>query len=201
MVQKTAEDRALDKIMTVFDGPSVEALERRVRVLFNLAKDCKNGAIIELGTYHGYGAFALAYGIKEGHRDEGVFTVDDYIERKGWAGEPYGESDFSVFNEKRSRLDLRTAIAHIRKDAIEAAELFEDGEVGLLYIDTGQIEVLPKIFDAWKDKVMDCGIVAFRDTLNRALECDKIASKAILSGKFSYLESPDLYFILLKRVA
>lgn len=198
MVQKTAQDRALEKIMTVFDGPSVEALERRVRVLFNLAKDCKKGDIVELGTYHGYGAFALAYGAREGGRDE-IFTIDDYIERKGWAGEPYGVEDFSKFNENRSKLDLRMAVAHVRKDVLEAAELFEDGEIGLLYIDTG-LQVA-EIFDAWKDRVGDCGIVAFRDTLNRALGCDKISSKAILSGKFSYLESPDPYFILLKRVS
>jgi len=49
------------------------------------------------------------------------------------------------------------------------------GEVGLLYIDTGVTKELPIIFDAWKDKLCEDGIVAFRDTLTRSLGCDKIA--------------------------
>lgn len=201
--EPSGEDRAIEKIMTVFDGPSVDALTRRVLVLYNLAKDCKKGEIVELGTYHGYGAFALAYGIREPFTPahDYIFTVDDYTEKHGWAGEPYGQADFSIFMDKRRKLRLQADVVWIGKDAVEAAEFFDDGEVGLLYIDTGVIEELPKIFNAWKDKICDGGIVAFRDTLTRSLGCDKIAANAVLDGKFAIVDSPDQYFILLRRVA
>ena len=189
--------------MTVFDGPSVDALTRRVRVLYNLAKDCKKGEIVELGTHHGYGAFALAYGIREPLTPvhDYIFTVDDYTEKKGWAGEPYGQADFSIFVDKRRRLKLQPDVVWIGRTAIEAADAFDKGEVGLLYIDTGVVKELPDIFNAWADKMCNGGIVAFRDTLTRSLGCDKIAANAVLSGKFMMIESPDQYFILLRREA
>lgn len=198
----TAE-RAVEKILTVFDGPSVEALTRRVHVLYNLAKDHRKGEIVELGTHHGYGAFALTYGAMSSVPSNHVpiYTVDDYAEKTGWAGEHYGVEDYSIFRDKRRKLGIAGKITHLLMEAINASTMFNESEVGLLYIDTGQKEILPKIFEAWEDKVCDCGIVAFRDTLNRALGCDKIAANAVLSGKFSMIESPDEYFILLKRVA
>lgn len=194
------EDEALANIKEVFDGTPPDALDRRVRVLYNLAKNCKKGEIVELGTYLGYGSFALAYGAMSCSpvTHPQIYTVDDYREKKGWSGELYAATDYPRFRDKRRALHLSSKVVLITMDAVDAAGNFENGEIGLLYIDTGLN--VREIFDAWKDKVAPDGIVAFRDTLTRNLKCDAIAADAISSGKFFYIDSPDNYFILIRRV-
>lgn len=192
---KTA-DEAIQKILTIWEGPSQEALERRVRVLFDIARARSVGRVVELGTYHGYGAIALAYGAWP----RMIATVDDYTEKTGWAGEHYGPEDKKVFLLNLRSLDLQSHIIRINADAIESANYFYDNAVSILYIDIGVKDSIPSALKAWTPKMVDGGIVAFRDTLNRALGCDKVAEAAVKSGEFVDMPSPDDFFILIERI-
>ena len=112
-----------------------QAITRRVEVLYNLAKKAKDGVIVELGTYWGYGGIALAFGSQDGDKIQ-IYTIDDYTEKRGWASEQYGPYDRDVFYRNRRKSGLEEKIIHIQQEALEVAASWGCGPIALLYIDT-----------------------------------------------------------------
>ena len=106
---------------------------KRCEALYKLAKAAKGGVIVELGTYHGAGAVALAFGARAGHRMP-VYTVDDYIERAGWVGEKYYPQDRERFFDCVAHAGVEVEL--IQKNATEAGEGWSD-PVSLLSWDLG----------------------------------------------------------------
>lgn len=197
-------EEAVEKIDKVFKGPAREPYTFRVCELFNAAKQIERGVIVELGTHHGYGAFALAYGAMSGS-GVAVITIDDYAHRHGWAGESYDMNDYKVFMQNMNALGFSFGdIVHIRQDITFMGEIWQgsayDGEVSLLYIDTGTSkEHVQEITDVWKQNVAVGGIMMYRDTTNRVLGTDKICSTLIKEGDWS-LVSSNKYFTNIMRV-
>jgi len=202
-----------DVILDIFTGPSVEALNRRVVMLYNLAKNVEKGVIVELGTHHGYGAIALAFGTRAGH-NRPVYTVDDYVGRKDWIRTKYPPSDYNTFQNNIAATGT-TEIIHIKKSAFDAgAEWCTDAylnkhnvgpahfvyKVGLLYIDTGNAETTKYDFWAWAPHIMKGGIVAMRDTNARNVGTDIVAKQAVKTGQFGELDSPDAWFVILEKI-
>lgn len=190
-------DETLELIKTVFTGPSIQALDRRVRVLFALAKNTTNGCIVELGTHHGYGSAALYFGSQSG-MGVPVYTIDDYTKKQGWSGEKYSPDDMAICDENLKKIGAGPI--RIIKTAEEAAYQFIEDTVGLLYVDTGMKGSTATAAQEWYTALRVGGIVAYRDTMGRNLGADKAVVVAINSGNFRSLASPDPYFLLIEKV-
>lgn len=201
----TTADQAIEKIDTVFKGPAREPYEYRVRDLFNLAKHVERGVIVELGTHHGYGAFALAYGSAAGHGVP-VITIDDYNNHVGWAGEKYNLDDYKIFQQNINALGFDFGdIVLIRQDAVFMGEIWKesayDNDIGLLYIDTGvSKEHIQEIVNVWKSNISIGGIMLFRDTTTRSLGTDAICKQLIGTGIWKFVLS-NKYFTGIARVS
>lgn len=192
-------EQALEKIKTVFTGPAVEPLESRVKTLFMLAKQTEDGAIVELGTHHGYGAFALTYGSQAGYKVD-VVTVDEYTNKKGWAGEQYSSGDEKIFADNRQKLGFEEHPLLIKYDALQLADYWPGYlPVSLLYIDTGQSQkLISDITYAWLKHVAINGVIAFRDTTRRELGTNKITAQLISTGCYKHFYS-DKYFVCVRK--
>lgn len=188
-------DELLEDLREIFEGPSWDAVERRARVLYSYAKVQKEGVIVELGTYLGFGAFSLAYGAMDGNKLR-VYTVDDYIERTGWAGEVYKPEYQDKFysNWRKLRYYKQLDLHHVALSAEEASKTMRG--VGLLFVDISpSIDIVP----LWQDAVMQGGYILFRDTLTRSLGYDKQVKAAVATGLWKEAVEPDPYFMLIEK--
>lgn len=152
----------------------------KLLTLYDLAKevDPSVGAIVELGTFLGYGAIALWYGSFAGKKTS-VFTVDAYVDRQGWANEPYGPNDQSRAIENFHR----ASIVHPRNfdgqtpffgavvdDALRAADKWYQ-PISLFFWDLGANNAIEQSLEAWNRWFTQGTIIALHDTNDGRLGC------------------------------
>lgn len=167
----------------------------KLRALYDLARDCQNGAIVELGTYHGLGTIALCLGVRDGMGDGiQVYTVDNYIHRYGWAGEEYRPSDKAFFDKRMRDLGLHPTL--IMKSARDA-EIGWTEPVCLLFWDTGTFGNMMGDILAWEKHVMDGGKIYIHDTYDRLL--GSIAVIERLSGNYKVIRNDSDVLLLEKN--
>lgn len=142
--------------------------------LEDLASQVTEGVIVELGTYLGYGAIALCTGA-----NVPVYTVDDYQNRKGWAGEVYCPLDKKVFKsncvlakfypillEYDVRWLARNWGQQIKGDPIN----LHSKDISLLVWDLGIPARLCEDFEAWQPHIT--GKFVVHDTDDNRLGSD-----------------------------
>lgn len=148
--------------------------------LFNLASEVENGCIVELGTFHGAGTIVLARGARAGYGAP-VYTIDDYIEKRGWIGEPYGPKDKAVF-----RKNIREAGVHvtlIQKDHHEAARFWNE-PIGYLGWDSGSKKTFWKDWLEWSKHILVGGVAVIRDTAHGDLGATIRIPEICATGEF-----------------
>ncbi len=131
--------------------------------LEDLASEVKEGVIVELGTYLGYGAIALCTGASVP-----VYTVDDYQNRKGWAGEVYYPIDKGAFIRNCATANIIPIL--LERDARFAADNWHTDNVSLLVWDLGIPARLCEDFEAWQPYITDKFVI--HDTDDNRLGSD-----------------------------
>jgi predicted O-methyltransferase YrrM len=133
--------------------------EYLAKTLIALAEQVPEGScIVELGTYHGKGTIALAKGAPEGVE---VIAVDDYTEKKGWIGEPYGPEDAQVFYENIKNAGVHVTLSRMNFD--DAATMW-NRSIGLLYWDPGIPKRFMNDFVNWSPFIIPGGVFIAKDT-------------------------------------
>lgn len=116
-----------------------------------------SGNIVELGAYRGMGTAALCLGAKPGVK---VYTVDDYNERTGWAGEHYDYSNYAYFRRNIEALGINPVLI---KNSIEYARTIIKVVLNLVVFDLG-LPVVVSVFKMWQDNIVPGGLFAVHDT-------------------------------------
>jgi predicted O-methyltransferase YrrM len=160
--------------------------------LYQLAATVKQGVIVEIGTYHGNGAIALASGAV----GRTVYTIDDYADYVGWIGEHYGAADRVIMQEHLRQVNL--PIEWIDSSS-ERAALKWDKPIGLLYWDIGGAEPLRADFERWGRHVMSGGLFVIHDTLDRKFESDVIIRRAMTGGLWEAGPQLPMLYCLVKK--
>ena len=142
----------------------------------------EGSCIVELGTYHGKGTIALAKGASKGVE---VITVDDYKEKKGWIGEPYGPSDALVFFENIFKEGIHVTL---KRMSIEDAVKLWTRPIGLLYWDIGVSGSFDTDFSDWSPFIIPGGVFIAKDTPSNHLGTFPVIDQAISEGweRFNY---------------
>lgn len=137
----------------------------KVKMLFNLAYNCQTGAIVELGTYHGLGTAALCIGAEMSATGLQVYTVDDFIDRTGWAGEQYRPDDCEIFKRHMKNLELSPILLRI---TAQEAGLAWKLPIGILFWDCGGKNGETMIDDVmlWEKHILDGGHLYLHDTVD-----------------------------------
>lgn len=168
-------------------------------IFYSYAKEAEGGCIVELGTYRGRGAIIFALGTRDGNKLK-VYTIDDYVERKGWIGEPYGPDDKDTFFENVKAVGLEDDITLLQMDVLEAAhafrELWEEG-ISLVLWDVG-VSRIGIDFYAWKDYVVPGGVFLMKDAQDYKLGTDKIIEEAETTGEWEITRHQNLITALRK---
>jgi len=141
-----------------------KARAKKFQTFASLARAAPAGTIVELGTYRGLGAFALWWGSdKYIHR---VYTIDDFLKRKGWANEEYVADNLKI---ARSNLRFLRADVTIRQgDARKMAKKWPD-LVSLIVWDLGVMARVVADLYGWRERVLPGGFLAMHDTFDQQL--------------------------------
>lgn len=124
---------------------------KKYMVLYELAKEARDGCIVELGAWHGGGATALRFGTCAGHNVP-VYTVDDHIKR----GPFYGPHDKKRFFECIKTAGVKVTLI---SKAVEVACKDWEHPVALLFWDVGDTG-LWRDFYSWKRHIVPGGVFA-----------------------------------------
>lgn len=143
-------------------APRVE----KVKTLFRLAYNCQQGSIVELGTYHGIGTAALCIGAELSATGLQVYTVDDFIDRKGWIGENYVPDDYDIFRNHMKNLELSPIL--IKLSARDAGTSWKM-PIGVLFWDCGVVGQMTDDIMLWEKHVLQGGHIYLHDTVDRVL--------------------------------
>lgn len=169
---------AIELLELLYEMPAPR--REKCETLFRLA--CRStGYIVELGTYWGTGFIALNLGADEG---QGVWTVDDYAPKKGWAGEKYGPEDKELFY---FYCDKASVDPHLLEKSFEDAANFWNVPIGLLFWDGGQYS-LNETMAHWEPLISEGGILALHDTYSNLFKANEYMNNMVNSGKYCQYE-------------
>ena len=146
--------------------------------LTKLASKVTEGCIVELGSYHGKGARALAC-----EAQVQIYSIDDYEEKRGWINERYGPEDEEIFWETVGELE----VLQLRMTFDEAIEIWEK-PIGLLYWDSGMTNTFAHDFNLWSQHIVVGGIFIAKDTPSDHLGTFGILDMAIKSRDWLQLD-------------
>jgi len=162
------------------------SLMKKCEVLYDLAKNADGGRILELGTYHGCGAISLAFGARAGNGMP-VYTIDDHVKRKGWAGEDYYPQDKARFFDCVMNAGVDVTLISMNVD--EAFPKW-DQPIALLFWDLGMKNRLREDLHAWGRLVVPGGIFAIREGGDRKglrqLGSESVMADAVKSGTWFF---------------
>lgn len=155
--------RLLDKLKA-FGLPGMVVTDE-LQLLAGYAAEVKNAAIVEVGSYLGRSAAAMAEMAREGVK---VYAVDPY--ERYTVNDPQGKPftyqsvNRMVFIGNIDRLGFGDVVQQVQKYGVDAAEGWSGGPVGMLFIDARHdYESVSADFSAWDPHVMEGGYVAFHD--------------------------------------
>lgn len=131
--------------------PETQVTERELGVLVRHARDA--GVIVELGTFEGRTAIALAKATQGS-----VYSIDPFV--AGRLGIAYGEIIARAARRRAGARNLR----YLKMRSHEAAPRFSDA-VDMIFIDADHsYEAIRRDWADWTPKVRDGGIVALHDS-------------------------------------
>lgn len=149
-------------------------------MLAKLAQDVPRGdSIVEIGTYRGRSAVALALGARvNGNR---VYAVDPHTDFRGVRRGHFGPEDMSALYANLSKAGVGETVAVVCLPSLAAAEGWANRNIGLLWIDGDhRYESVRADFDAWMPFTTGQCVVAFHDVKIPGVE--RLLDEVLRSG-------------------
>jgi predicted O-methyltransferase YrrM len=154
------------------------------RLLYELARGVRQGAIVEVGSYRGRSTVALGLGSLDGHRAP-VFAIDPHEEFTGVLGGRFGPEDRAAFY----RAMLETGCDRVVRLVNLASEVVASGfdrKVALLFVDGDhRDEAVRRDFHAWLPHLESGAFVAFDDSLDPKLGPARLIGHLVATGLFA----------------
>lgn len=140
--------------------------EAFLRRLYTLARSVVEGEIVELGSYIGRSAIALAW-----DATEPIYSIDDYSDHVDWSGKSYGAENLSSYRQNTKAAQVSTVL--IKSDVRQAAVMW-DKPIGLLVWDVSEAGRLFEDWRSWRNHIVIGGAALLRDTFDRRLGSDEV---------------------------
>ena len=141
------------------DWPAIRVA--KCQALYETAAKVSVGCIVELGSFVGLGATALALGSRDGHHVP-VYTIDDRKYKHGWAGEPYSPADLKRFADNLTLASVQDMITSIVGESVDVAASWSH-PVSLLFWDLGLRDRVSIDFEVWERHLLPGGLFLIKD--------------------------------------
>lgn len=139
--------------------PGASILDAEGRLLYKLASKCKQGVIVEIGSWKGRSTIWLAKGARAK-----VYAIDPH---EGTRTHKYGgcENTYDEFIKNMERAGVSDMVVPVVKTSEEAVKDW-DKPVGLIFIDgEHSCEAVKFDFDNWVPHLVEGGVIALHDTI------------------------------------
>lgn len=154
----TAADRFARVMRTARGGITPE----EGHALADAARAVRRGVIVEIGSFRGKSAVALAHGVAD--TDRPVYCIDPHEPFTGVLGGRFGPEDRAAFYRSMLETGAYRQVRLINLPAAQVAEGWHE-PIGLLFIDGDhRYEAVREDFERWYPHVLAGGVIAFDDT-------------------------------------
>lgn len=163
-----------------------------VSFLMDLAQAAPDGAIVEIGSYRGKSAIALATGasLRAGTRPT-VYSIEPHADFVGVYGGRFGPIDRAAYYQAMLDSGCAEHVALVNLPSVSASKAW-DLPIGLLFVDGDhRLEGVKNDAEAWLPFVVVGGIVAFDDALDPTIGPYHIVAELLQTGRFEHLGATD----------
>jgi len=188
LLQKLMRDSSFDSVLhgdleTHFNQTEGMINLAEASLLYDLAKTCREGCILEVGSYRGRSAVALGRGSLDGHNVP-VYAIEPHEEFIGLLGGKFGSPDRAAFYTAM----LGTSCYHSVRLVNLSSEIVAPGwkqKIGLLFIDGDHSYAgVKRDFDCWSPHLTPDALVAFDDSTDPAVGPRQLIDELLQSGQF-----------------
>lgn len=160
-------------------------------LLFQLARECHEGCIVEIGSYRGRSAVALALGT-QGGANLPVYAIEPHEKFTGVLGGQFGPEDRGAFYRHMLSTGTYRTVRLVNLTSRIVAPGWEL-PVGLLWIDGDhRYEGVRSDFDLWEPHLTEHATVAFDDAANRDIGPYRVIQELIASGEYRMVQDGKL---------
>ena len=157
-----------------------------VEFLSRLAESVTDGVIVEIGSYRGKSAAALALGSSRG-AGQAVYAVDPHEVFSGPLGGSFGDADRAGFYEAMLATGAYRLVRPVNLASLETAACWRR-PVALLFIDGDhRYEAVQSDIDAWRPHLLANAVVAFDDVNHPELGPRRVADQLLSTREFSLI--------------
>ncbi len=133
--------------------------------LSELAAGVREGdTIVEIGSYRGRSAVALASGLRRDSKIR-IFAIDPHEEFRGVCGGEFGPADQAALYRNLGRAGVGRTVAVVSLPSTQAASAWPRPDIGLLWLDGDHsYAAVTGDFGAWRPHLATGCVVAFHDS-------------------------------------
>jgi predicted O-methyltransferase YrrM len=190
---------------STFDGRELDEFEGMIspaeaELLHRFAAGLGAGCIVEIGSWRGKSAIALARGAaqKPLHQRPMVYCVEPHSSFKGVYGGVFGPTDRAAFYEVMLRSGCSESVALVNLPSVSAAQAWPH-PIGFLFIDGDHTEgAVADDVAAWERHVVDGGFIAFDDALDAEIGPSRVIARLLQSGRYRTAETAGKIVVLHK---
>ncbi len=189
ILQKITRDGSFDSIShnsdlkTYIDQTEGMINLAEATLLYEMAKACQDGCIVEVGSYRGRSAVALGRGSLDGHKAP-VYAIEPHEAFTGEMGGKFGPPDRGAFYKAM----LDTSCYHTVRLVNLSSEIVSVGwnkKIGLLFIDGDHSYAgVKRDFACWRPHLTQNALIAFDDSTNPEIGPWRLIDELIQSGQF-----------------
>ncbi|WP_169980196.1 class I SAM-dependent methyltransferase [Tautonia rosea] len=186
--QPTDSADEFDAWMSALQGgitPEEGALLRR------LASQVRTGCIVEVGSYRGKSAVALASGVHARPEPErpAIYCVEPHRPFVGFYGGAFGPEDRGAYYEAMCRTGAFRNVALIGLSSEQITPGWTD-PVGLLFLDGDhRYEGVRRDFECWEPHVAPGGLVVFDDATDPNCGPHRLIAELLETGRYRHRET------------
>lgn len=152
-------------------------------LLYNLAKGCVGGCIVEVGSYRGRSTVFLGRGSMDG-ANVSVYAVDPHSNFTGVLGGVFGPKDRTAFYQAMLANECSEIVSLINLSSERFSSTWDD-PVSLLWIDGDhRYEGVKRDFECWLPHLDVNAIIAFDDATDSKIGPYKLIDELISSKSF-----------------
>lgn len=179
-------DGDFDELMTGLRGG---VTTEEARALCRMAAEVVTGCIVEVGSFRGKSAVALALGVRANTSSNSpkIYCIEPHRPFTGVYGGKFGPDDRGAFFEVMLRTGAFQEVALLNCDSEQVAPNWRE-PVGLAFIDGDhRYPAVRKDFMLWDDHILPGGLLVFDDAKDPSGGVRRLVSEILAERAYEYI--------------
>lgn len=170
-------------------------------LLRRLASECQDGCIVEVGSFRGKSAVALAWGVRDvlpASARPQIYCIEPHRPFTGFYGGDFGPADRGAFYATMVATEAFQEVALVNLSSEEVTPSWTR-KIGLLFIDGDhRYDGVKRDFDCWDAHLSQGGILAFDDATDRECGPYRLIEEILATGRYDLADKAGKIVVLRK---